>query len=90
MGFVRFEWFFACACFFDRVGEEIQEMKGKQVFILEINSTERQSWQGNVEWVQGKKKKSFRSVMELLRLMDSVVCDEAPPALDEETELINE
>jgi len=65
-------------------------MKGKQVFVLEINSTERQSWQGNVEWVQGKKKKSFRSVMELLRLIDSVVCDEAPPALDEETELINE
>lgn len=43
-----------------------------------------------MEWVQGKKKKSFRSVMELLRLIDSVVCDEAPPALDEETELINE
>lgn len=90
MGFVRFEWFFACACLFDRVGEEIQGMKGKQVFVLEINSTERQSWQGNVEWVQGKKKKSFRSVMELLRLIDSVVCDEAPPALDEEIELINE
>lgn len=51
-------------------------MKGKQTFILEINSTQRQSWQGNVEWVQGKKKQSFRSVMELLRLLDSVVCEE--------------
>lgn len=48
-------------------------MKTKQTFILEVNSTQNQSWQGNVEWIQGKKKQSFRSVMELLRLIDSVV-----------------
>ncbi len=48
-------------------------MKTKQTFILEVNSTQNQSWQGNIEWIQGREKQSFRSVMELLRLIDSVV-----------------
>lgn len=52
-------------------------MGKKQTFILEVNDTQHQSWQGTVEWVQGQKKQSFRSVMELLRLLDSVVCPEA-------------
>lgn len=51
-------------------------MKEKQTFIIEISDTQSQSWQGKIEWIQGKKKESFRSVMELLRLMDSVVCEE--------------
>lgn len=46
----------------------------KQTFILEISDTQNQSWQGNVEWVQEQKRQSFRSAMELLRLIDSVVC----------------
>ncbi len=56
-------------------GRKGKEMKSKQTFILEVNSTENQSWQGKIEWIQGKKKQSFRSVMELLRLIDSVVYD---------------
>lgn len=46
----------------------------KQTFILEVTSTENQSWQGRIDWIQGKEKQSFRSVLELLRLIDSVVC----------------
>ncbi len=48
-------------------------MNHKQTFILEVTSTENQSWQGKIDWVEGKEKKSFRSVLELLRLIDSVV-----------------
>ena len=51
-------------------------MKKKQTFVVEIQDTQSQSWQGSVEWVQGQKKQSFRSVMELLRLMDSTVSEE--------------
>lgn len=51
-------------------------MKKKQTFVVEIQDTQSQSWQGSVEWVQGQKKQSFRSVMELLRLMDSIVGEE--------------
>lgn len=51
-------------------------MKKKQTFVVEIQDTQSQSWQGSVVWVQGQKKQSFRSVMELLRLMDSIVGEE--------------
>ena len=43
-------------------------MKKKQTFVVEIQDTQSQSWQGSVEWVQGQKKQSFRSVMELLEI----------------------
>ena len=51
-------------------------MKKKQTFVVEIQDTQSQSWQGSVEWVQEQKKQSFRSVMELLKLMDSAVSEE--------------
>lgn len=48
----------------------------KHTFIVEVNDTQNQSWQGQIEWIQGQKKESFRSVMELLQLIDSVVYEE--------------
>lgn len=45
----------------------------KQTFIIEINDIQNESCQGQIEWVQGQKKQAFRSIMELLRLVDSVV-----------------
>lgn len=48
-------------------------MKKKQTFIIEISDIQNQSYQGEIEWVQGHKKQLFRSVMELLRLLDSAV-----------------
>lgn len=51
-------------------------MKKKQTFIIEIVDTQDSTWQGKVNWVNGNKEQSFRSVMELLRLVDSVVADE--------------
>ena len=51
-------------------------MKNRQTFIIEINDTQQHGWQGTVEWIQGQEKRSFRSVIELLSLMDSVVSEE--------------
>ena len=48
----------------------------KPTFIIEINDTQKQGWQGTVEWIQGQEKVSFRSVIELLRLMDSALSEE--------------
>lgn len=48
----------------------------KQIFIVEINDAKNQRWQGKVEWVQGKRKQNFRSVLELLQLIDSAVSEE--------------
>lgn len=66
---------FVCRNILDRIfiTGEGKGMKSKQVFVLEVNKTENQSWQGKIKWIQGKKKESYRSVIELLRLMDSVV-----------------
>ena len=50
-------------------------MGKKQTFIVEIQDTQYDSWQGSIEWVQGQKKQAFRSTMELLRLIDSVTRD---------------
>lgn len=50
-------------------------MGKKQTFIVEIQDTQYDCWQGSIEWVQGQKKQAFRSTMELLRLIDSVTRD---------------
>ena len=48
----------------------------KQTFVVEIIDHQKRTWQGQIYWVQGDKKISFRSVMELLHLMDSVIIEE--------------
>ena len=53
-----------------------KRMKKKQTFIIEVVDTQDSTWQGKVNWVNGKKEQAFRSVMELLRLVDSVVGEE--------------
>lgn len=51
--------------------------KAKQsTFIVEIKDTQSQSWQGSVTWVESKKKCPFRSALELIKLIDSVVGNE--------------
>ncbi len=53
----------------------IKETK-KQTFIVEVVDHQKCTWQGQIFWVQGNKKISFRSVMEMLHLMDSAIIDE--------------
>ena len=45
----------------------------RQTFIVDIIAHQKCTWQGQIHWIQGNKKISFRSVMELLRLMDSAI-----------------
>ena len=42
-------------------------------FHLKIFFRQNTSWQGTIRWVEGKKEESFRSVLELLFLMDSAL-----------------
>lgn len=56
----------------------------KQVFILEVNSTRNQSWQGSLKWVEKHKQESFRSMLEMLRLIDSAMGDETEELLTEQ------
>ena len=50
--------------------------KKRQTFIVEVLDHQKCTWQGQIYWVQGNKKILFRSVMEMLHLMDSVIGDE--------------
>lgn len=48
-------------------------MDKKQVFVLEIMDNQKNTWQGQLRWIQGQKESSFRSVLELLHLVDSAI-----------------
>lgn len=50
-------------------------MAGKNIrtFIIQVKGTDNGTWQGTVDWAEEKKKVAFRSVLELIRLMDSSI-----------------
>lgn len=47
----------------------------KKTFIVDILDCQNETWQGSLSWVQGNQKKNFRSALELIKLMDSVIED---------------
>jgi hypothetical protein len=51
-----------------------EEKLGQQAtFELRVLFRRNNTWQGSVRWVEGQKEESFRSVLELLMLMDSAL-----------------
>ena len=51
----------------------------KATFALRILFRQNASWQGSVTWLVGKREQSFRSVLELVLLMDSALSLPQPP-----------
>ena len=45
--------------------------KKTETFILNIYNRQNATWQGEMLWLEGNLKISFRSVLELLKLIDS-------------------
>ncbi len=45
----------------------------RQNFVVSITHRQNATWQGSVTWVEENKTQSFRSALELLRLLDSAV-----------------
>ncbi|MEE0954803.1 MAG: hypothetical protein U0L49_03190 [Eubacterium sp.] len=56
--------------------------KGKCSFLINIRDTQNATWQGSITWVEGQRTEYFRSVLELLRLMDSAVGKDKEPEAD--------
>ena len=48
-------------------------MRKKETFINHIVSQENSTWQGQVTWLNDNRTSSFRSLLELIKLMDEVV-----------------
>lgn len=54
--------------------EKVLEHRGTgATFIIRVKYRQNSSWQGEVTWVDGKKKKYFRSALELMKLLDSAL-----------------
>ncbi len=56
--------------------------KNTKTFIIQVKGTENGTWQGTVDWVEEKEKIAFRSVLELIRLMDSAISIQEEKKMD--------
>ena len=56
-----------------------------QSFLVEIKFRQNNCWQGTVQWLEGQKTCSFRSMLELLRLMDEALEKTVAPEDKQET-----
>jgi hypothetical protein len=56
-----------------RTGEIAQRIGRRATFSLRVLFRQNASWQGSVTWIEGKMEESFRSVLELIMLMDSAM-----------------
>ena len=48
-------------------------MRKRETFVVHIIDQENATWQGQVTWLEKKETRSFRSLLELIRLMDGAV-----------------
>lgn len=48
-------------------------MRRRGTFVVHIIDQENSTWQGRVTWLEKKETKSFRSLLELVKLMDGAV-----------------
>ena len=57
----------------DAPGTQWAQTGNMATFHLKVLFRQNSSWQGMIRWVDGKKEESFRSVLELLILIDSAL-----------------
>ncbi len=48
-------------------------MQKKETFVVHIFSQENSTWQGQVTWLNENETKNFRSLLELIKLMDTAM-----------------
>ena len=53
----------------------------RETFVVRILNTQNATWQGTVTWTDGKRMESFRSALELIRLIDSTLLEQGAPDL---------
>ena len=52
----------------------------RRAFVVQILDRQNATWQGTVTRASERKTESFRSALELIRLIDSALKEESPPA----------
>ena len=53
--------------------KEIPTEETKPTFVIKVQYRQNASWQGTIKWLEGNVEKQFRSALELIKLMDSVI-----------------
>ena len=51
----------------------MENKKKSGTFVVHIKCCENATWQGDVTWAEENKKESFRSALELIRLIDGAL-----------------
>ena len=54
-------------------------MQKKETFVGHVISQENATWQGQVTWLDEKETRSFRSLLELIKLIDGAMDDREMP-----------
>ena len=54
-------------------------MQKKETFVVHVISQENATWQGQVTWLDEKETRSFRSLLELIKLIDGAMDDREMP-----------
>ncbi|MGI6664896.1 MAG: hypothetical protein ACOX3W_05760 [Christensenellaceae bacterium] len=55
-------------------GKEIEEKNA--TFTIQIKYRQNATWQGSINWAEGKKTENFRSELELMNMIDDVLVRE--------------
>ncbi len=55
----------------------MKETKSKTTFIVRIQYTQNNSWQGTITWNEKKQTQHFRSALEMLHLMENAISENA-------------
>lgn len=58
--------------------EFITEHGDKATFVVSVMYCQNATWQGTVKWVEGGREENFRSLLELIKLMDSTLEENLP------------
>ncbi len=51
----------------------MKDTRGKGTFVIRVEYTQNNSWQGSVTWTEQNKTECFRSALELLQLVDNAL-----------------
>ena len=66
--------------------EKQEPNSSKGTFVVNVQFRQNATWQGNILWMEENRKQNFRSVLEMIRLMDEALLesdeDEKPNSWD--------
>ncbi len=56
---------------------KLNKHKRNNSFLVVIKETQNNTWQGTIEWIEKNEKQSFRSALEMIKLIDSAIDDKS-------------